>query len=936
MNDFFKSEFSPFFRIRIFTIFSEFFFFFYVKSKHFEFFSANLMTCMSSLTGMAKSRPSLFFAKVITALEMLHANLPPTLTTSQVSSVRKHLKNQLLSLLKSGVSENLIEKFLVNAFTLLTDLGASKDDVLKAMPNFEAIMKRSKKKKSEESSTSGSGPKAKKAKIDIPDDDDESSEDDETEEGKSLQVKLDILYCLKIPQKSLIFQDSAVDITEKFIKDRLDPALVTELVIRCIPNIPSSIPPQFANSYTPISDAGTDGQIKHVSRLLAAQMTSLGVGPGVKEIREQRTKMPLPKIGPDSDPEEKEEIGVDPIEESRKMRNKVQLMPAGLTSKKGGTSRVRSLKLGEITKELSPETKSSLVLRAAQRIMNGEKEALIGGVPELRTKILTTLGARFSIMTKSALIAYIYSDFSKRIDMAFSWLYQEYCVLQRFHRSDFDPRKNDESEYNNVFCTLIRGVIDRTEGIERENLLRRLYLESPIITDDAIEVLKGFVTIIGSAITVVNLMKDLVMRRPTKKLNCLNFLLEFCSHDSADVRQTAIQTVLQLHADSDYKTIIEPYAIMYLKFLLNPGPPTALFTEDRGRSQAMSVWMEDTVKVCLYLFLSLLPKNQELFKNLADVYTNSKTMVYADAGQPVKVQIVILRELDLPISKVPMDSPELMDLLDDPPVGSETLITRIVHILTDKTLPSAELVAKVKKLYEDRVKDVRFLIPVLNGLSKMEVIQYLPQLIQCQTAVVKEVFMRVLSNNRGPMSPSDLLIALHTLGNDPNHTKTVVNVTKICFAERAIYDKGVLAVVLNKLMEEKDIPILFMRTVIQSLAMYPSMQGFIVNILQRLITKQVWKQKVVWDGFIKACEKTMPQSYPVMLQLPPQQLEQFLEEAPKLREPLLLHVQNFKEHQRAHVSAKTMKVLYSDYIQDRKDDEDKDGEAAVDPMAPLD
>ena len=145
------------------------------------------MTCMSSLTGMAKSRPSLFFAKVITALEMLHANLPPTLTTSQVSSVRKHLKNQLLSLLKSGVSENLIEKFLVNAFTLLTDLGASKDDVSKAMPNFEAIMKRSKKKKSEESSP---GPKAKKAKIDIPDDDDESSEDDETEEGKSLQVNL--------------------------------------------------------------------------------------------------------------------------------------------------------------------------------------------------------------------------------------------------------------------------------------------------------------------------------------------------------------------------------------------------------------------------------------------------------------------------------------------------------------------------------------------------------------------------------------------------------------------------------------------------------------------------------------------------------------------------------------------------------------------------
>ena len=87
-----------------------------------------------------------------------------------------------------------------------------------------------------------------------------------------------------------------MDITEKYIKDRLDPALVTELVIRCIPNIPRSIPPQFSNSYTPIDAAGTESQIKHVSRLLAAQMTAFGVGPGVKEIREKRSKMPLPKV----------------------------------------------------------------------------------------------------------------------------------------------------------------------------------------------------------------------------------------------------------------------------------------------------------------------------------------------------------------------------------------------------------------------------------------------------------------------------------------------------------------------------------------------------------------------------------------------------------------------------------------------------------------
>jgi symplekin len=70
-------------------------------------------------------------SKVVTSLEMLHANLPPTLAKSQVSSVRKHLKNQLLALLKHPVAA---ENYFTNITTLLTDLGASQDEVKKAIP----------------------------------------------------------------------------------------------------------------------------------------------------------------------------------------------------------------------------------------------------------------------------------------------------------------------------------------------------------------------------------------------------------------------------------------------------------------------------------------------------------------------------------------------------------------------------------------------------------------------------------------------------------------------------------------------------------------------------------------------------------------------------------------------------------------------------------
>ena len=66
------------------------------------------MASMSALSTIAKVRPQLFFGKTITAFEMLHANLPPTLAKSQVSSVRKHLKNQLLMLMRTKTLNSFI------------------------------------------------------------------------------------------------------------------------------------------------------------------------------------------------------------------------------------------------------------------------------------------------------------------------------------------------------------------------------------------------------------------------------------------------------------------------------------------------------------------------------------------------------------------------------------------------------------------------------------------------------------------------------------------------------------------------------------------------------------------------------------------------------------------------------------------------------------
>jgi hypothetical protein len=121
--------------------------------------------------------------------------------------------------------------------------------------------------------------------------------------------------------------------------------------------------------------------------------------------------------------------------------------------------------------------------------------------------------------------------------------------------------------------------------------------------------------------------------------------------------------------------------------------------------------------------------------------------------------------------------------------------------------------------------------------------------------------------------------------------------TSLCFAEKSVFTQEILAIVMQNLMDINPLPTLLMRTVIQSLTTFPRLIAFIMNILQRLILKKVWHQKKQWEGFIKCCQKTKPNSFQVLLQLPPEQLEDVLFQCPEMRKSLLDHVLSFTEVQ---------------------------------------
>lgn len=838
--------------------------------------SVNLMTCMGSLALIAKTRPQ-FMSGVIQALQRLQHDLPPTLSNSQVTSVQKQLKLTLLGLMKhpAGV------EFASTIAKQLTQLGAKEQEILKAYPKPGDIWRL--KKRQQEAAASSA---AKRVKIDnlIPDEP---------------EVITNVVPPVKFPE--------LVELSESFIAERLSVEIATDLVMDSMAWVPDTMTTIFQREYQPTSTTDINIQRLTIAKLLAAQ---------IKQAKSKKKKEAKDEDAVMEDLVKNPTISVAEAKRERKRekdREKEKEAKASLEAHEKSLAkarnRLKALKLSEVTKPLPKDTKEKMLLMAVNRILLSEKTAVFGGVATVRSKILTTLAATFNPYIKEAVLRYITDDMRNRLELALGWLYEEYALLQGFQRRTTlctKPQEAPHQAYNFLLCTLV-SAIDLVQGKDRDTLLYRLYLEAPLITEDAVEALKMVSSDEMRGLAPLQLLKEMVIRRPTKQLVFLNVLLCHTGHENNTIREAAIQLVCQLYSRPELSKLIEEYAVLYLGFLRLHTPPEIVFGQDRGRPQIETLWTESTTRACLGLYLALLSEHQDLIHELARVYTSMS----AD------VKRMVLRLVEGPVRSLGMGSPQLLALVENCPKGAETLVTRIIHILTEKSAPSAELVARVRELYQTRVSDVRFLIPVLNGLTKKEVIAALPKLIKLNPIVVKEVFNRLLgthNNESGvphtsPITPAELLIALHNIDPSKAELKTVIKATSLCFAEKQIYTQETVAVVMQHLMEMTPLPTLLMRTVIQSLALYPRLSGFVMNILQRLILKQVWKQPKVWEGFVKCCERTQPQSFAVILQLPPVQLAEALKMASNLRGPLVAHVEAFAENQKAHIPQSIMDVI---------------------------
>ncbi|VDK54206.1 unnamed protein product [Anisakis simplex] len=666
---------------------------------------------------------------------------------------------------------------------------------------------------------------------------------------------------------------SAIDITEKFVFERLTPRVVTNLVLISLVTLPDEMPAAFQASYTPIAAAGTESQIRHLSRMIATQLTSLELGPGVEMMRNEKRKQFIARQtarmeGAIIPPTPLHELGVAAKQVHRTEPSSSQFAQPVIPSTKQ-KSKVQ-FGLLSVTKELSRGEAQKLILLAFQRVLSNEKRAIQGGAGVAQQKLLVRLVTRFEHDSEDEfnemLMAFIVAEQKSRTELALMWIAELYAQFQGYslcHRSEITNISASETRryerYDSVLCTLLKTLFER--GEHKETLFHKILLEAPLLTTQSLRWLQAACldTVFGAF--GMTTLRELILTRARQRNELLCLLLEFSYSERNDVRTQSVETAKELYQIPYVKNDVREYLLCTIEYLLRPSPPPQICANLEEGVQPR--WDDTTIRSALHLFLSILPIDHSLIHTLAAVYAKSSN----------DIKRVTLRAIESAIKGMGSSSEHLLKMIEECPDGAGTLVARIVHLLTERNPPTQELVARVCALYEQGRADVRLLIPVLNGLDKDYILRILPKFVlnpinqkSVQTLYAKILLSKSIKTCQHPMSASELLIAVHRINAQTPEESVLLMQNIDSLLSQLMAAKDSIASAIDVLLDDEMFPTNILHTISRAHEAYPALNAFIANVILKIIQKRPWgKDSSVWPQFVQCAIATAPHSYIALL-----------------------------------------------------------------------
>ncbi|KAJ6848642.1 uncharacterized protein M6B38_275495 [Iris pallida] len=464
--------------------------------------------------------------------------------------------------------------------------------------------------------------------------------------------------------------------------------------------------------------------------------------------------------------------------------------------------------------DLKDEQKKALHKLAITRIIEDCKKIQATSCGQSRHPLLARLLAQTDVDEDIIVYfqKYIILDYHhhKGHDLAMHVLYQLHCVML----SDLEEHLSATEKYEKFLVAVAKTLLDSLPASDKS--FSKLLGEAPSLPESALKLLEDLCHLRGydrandiydgDRVTQgLGAVWSIVLARPFYRKTCLNIALKCSIHSHDEVRAKAIRLVANKLFLLNYASeTIEQFARSMLLSVVDQhvseaelkpfassdqqkesGSQEASISGSNGSEPGASE--SEPIKGVQASFqsvpaVSLLHAQQymSLFFALCTKKPSLLCLVFDIYGRASKaVKQAVQRHVPTLVRTLGSSSSELLNIISDPPEGSESLITQVLQVMTEESTPSADLISAVKQLYNTKLKDVTILIPMLSSLSKDEVLPIFPRLIDLPLEMFQVALARILqgSAHTGPaLTPVEVLIAVH--GVEPE--KDGVSLKKAC------------------------------------------------------------------------------------------------------------------------------------------------------------
>uniref|UniRef100_A0A7S3D8J4 Symplekin C-terminal domain-containing protein n=1 Tax=Palpitomonas bilix TaxID=652834 RepID=A0A7S3D8J4_9EUKA len=419
-----------------------------------------------------------------------------------------------------------------------------------------------------------------------------------------------------------------------------------------------------------------------------------------------------------------------------------------------------------------------------------------------------------------------------------------------------------------------KSVVDAVE---------KLMIENPVMYLDGASERAG--TIPSHIKIGIAFFRYLILQRPAYRKYALPSLLAIALHPETTLSRPALAQVSTLYqSQSSLREEIFAFFNSRLALVKEGSGLSAEAIENRTR--ALSLFAE----VLAY-------SNDEFLDVMVQVYVEGSA----------QIRKVIRNRWPRFVQKLWKEEKrrqKVLDIVEAPKKGAELLAVQALFSLSVDGTITAEVVDAAKQLYVLSVREERVwekeegeevghpmerahalaLVPIIAKLSPSEFASFLPSFLLLPTKALRLFVKKVFKTT---VQPKDFLYSVHHQHEQDVPLKKQIEALDITLSQQDVITSEVCAQTLRKLVADKSLSPLLLRTALKVLELYPKLKPFMVRLTETLFSKSVWETTLLWKGVMQLYMRTLPDSLPLALVLPPKPFGELL----RLRRGLAEHLQ---------------------------------------------